>query len=67
MQGDALALPFPTEAFDRVFTGHFYGHLDEDERGRFLAEARRVAPRARGRRCRSRPDSDVDESAARAS
>ena len=24
-------------------TGHFYGHLEEAERVRFLAEARRVA------------------------
>ena len=33
----------PTDSFDRVFTGHFYGHLDPDERARFLAESRRVA------------------------
>ena len=26
-----------------MFTGHFYGHLVEEERVRFLAEARRVA------------------------
>lgn len=25
-------------------TGHFYGHLDELQRGVFVAEARRVAP-----------------------
>ena len=43
VQADALALPFEDRAFDRLFTGHFYGHLDEDERMRFLAEARRVA------------------------
>ena len=43
MVGDALDLPFEDEAFERVFTGHFYGHLDETERTRFLAEARRVA------------------------
>jgi ubiquinone/menaquinone biosynthesis C-methylase UbiE len=43
VQGDALALPFGDGSFDRVFTGHFYGHLDEPERERFLAEARRVA------------------------
>ena len=42
--GDALALPFPDGSFDRVFTGHFYGHLDDGERLRFLAEARRLAP-----------------------
>jgi ubiquinone/menaquinone biosynthesis C-methylase UbiE len=40
---DALALPFDDNSFDRVFTGHFYGHLQERERERFLAEARRVA------------------------
>jgi SAM-dependent methyltransferase len=39
---DALALPFPAGAFDRVLTGHFYGHLPPAERGAFLAEARRV-------------------------
>jgi demethylmenaquinone methyltransferase/2-methoxy-6-polyprenyl-1,4-benzoquinol methylase len=41
--GNALALPFPGGAFDRVFTGHFYGHLPPSERSAFLAEARRVA------------------------
>jgi ubiquinone/menaquinone biosynthesis C-methylase UbiE len=41
--GDAVPLPFPDGGFERVFTGHFYGHLLEDERVRFLAEARRVA------------------------
>ncbi len=30
-------------SFDRVFTGHFYGHLEEAERNTFVAEARRVA------------------------
>jgi len=42
--GDALDLPFADGAFDRVLTGHFYGHLTGEERTRFLAEARRVAP-----------------------
>lgn len=41
--GDALALPFEDGSFDRVLTGHFYGHLEEEERVRFLSEARRVA------------------------
>ncbi|TQN43177.1 methyltransferase family protein [Blastococcus colisei] len=41
--GDALALPFPDGAFERLFTGHFYGHLPPDERAAFLTEARRVA------------------------
>ena len=42
--GDALALAVADGSFDRVFTGHFYGHLPPEERRRFLAEARRVAP-----------------------
>jgi ubiquinone/menaquinone biosynthesis C-methylase UbiE len=41
---DALPLPFADGEFERVFTGHFYGHLVEDERLRFLHEASRVAP-----------------------
>jgi ubiquinone/menaquinone biosynthesis C-methylase UbiE len=44
VEGDGLALPFADGSFDRVFTGHFYGHLDEEARARFLAEAARVAP-----------------------
>jgi ubiquinone/menaquinone biosynthesis C-methylase UbiE len=43
LRGDALELPFPGDSFDRVFTGHFYGHLDGPQREEFLAEARRVA------------------------
>ena len=41
--GDALELPFEDGSFERLVTGHFYGHLEEAERVRFLAEARRVA------------------------
>lgn len=44
VQSDALRLPFAAGSFERVFTSHFYGHLEEIERERFLAEARRVAP-----------------------
>ena len=44
VQSDALPLPFAGASFDRVFTAHFYGHLQEPERTAFLAEARRVAP-----------------------
>jgi ubiquinone/menaquinone biosynthesis C-methylase UbiE len=44
VRGDALALPFDDGSFERVFTGHFYGHLEQGEREVFLAEARRVAP-----------------------
>jgi SAM-dependent methyltransferase len=43
VQGDAVPLPFAGGELDRVFTGHFYGHLLPGERERFLAEARRVA------------------------
>jgi hypothetical protein len=41
--GDGLHLAVAGRAFDRVFTGHFYGHLSLRERAAFLAEARRVA------------------------
>jgi len=44
IEGDGLALPFSDDAFERVFTSHFYGHLNQGERARFVAEARRVAP-----------------------
>jgi ubiquinone/menaquinone biosynthesis C-methylase UbiE len=44
VQGDALSLPFPNDSFERVFASYFYCHLEEDDRHRFLAEARRVAP-----------------------
>jgi ubiquinone/menaquinone biosynthesis C-methylase UbiE len=44
VRADAFALPFRDDSFDRVFTGHFYGHLYPEQRARFLAESRRVAP-----------------------
>jgi demethylmenaquinone methyltransferase/2-methoxy-6-polyprenyl-1,4-benzoquinol methylase len=44
VRGDALELPFADGEFERVFTSYFYCHLEESERTRFLAEARRVAP-----------------------
>jgi len=37
-------LPFADGAFERLCTANFYGHLVEEERLAFLAEARRVAP-----------------------
>jgi len=43
MRGDALELPFRDAAFDRLFTAHFYGHLENTDRAAFLREARRVA------------------------
>ncbi len=42
--GNALELPFPNDSFQRVFASFFYCHLEEPERLRFVAEARRVAP-----------------------
>ncbi|HTW10686.1 MAG TPA: methyltransferase domain-containing protein [Acidimicrobiales bacterium] len=41
--GDALHLAVADGAFDRVLTGHFYGHLPLGERETFLNEVRRVA------------------------
>ena len=41
--GDGLSLPFADGEFERVFTAHFYDHLQPGERERFLGEARRVA------------------------
>ena len=43
VRGDAFALPFGDGSLERVFTGHFYGHLLPEQRARFLAEGRRVA------------------------
>jgi ubiquinone/menaquinone biosynthesis C-methylase UbiE len=43
VRGDALQLPFEDDSFERVFTGHFYGHLEPSERESFLRAARRVA------------------------
>jgi demethylmenaquinone methyltransferase/2-methoxy-6-polyprenyl-1,4-benzoquinol methylase len=42
-RGEAVPLAFADRAFERVTTGHFYGHLRAGERAAFLAEARRVA------------------------
>jgi demethylmenaquinone methyltransferase/2-methoxy-6-polyprenyl-1,4-benzoquinol methylase len=43
VSGDALVLPFADDSFHRLFTGHFYGHLEGSDRNAFLAEAHRVA------------------------
>jgi demethylmenaquinone methyltransferase/2-methoxy-6-polyprenyl-1,4-benzoquinol methylase len=59
--GDAFALPFPDGSFDRVFTGHFYGHLEPPERKTFLAEARRVAPELVVADAARRPGHEPDE------
>jgi ubiquinone/menaquinone biosynthesis C-methylase UbiE len=44
VRGDAFALPFQDSSLERVFTGHFYGHLLPEQRARFLDESRRIAP-----------------------
>jgi demethylmenaquinone methyltransferase/2-methoxy-6-polyprenyl-1,4-benzoquinol methylase len=59
--GDALELPFPDGSFERVFTAHFYGHLDEADRLRFLGEARRVAAELVVADSALRPDVEPEE------
>jgi len=61
VQGDALDLPFHDGSFDRVFTGHFYGHLEPAEREPFLAEARRVATELVVVDAAARPDQQPEE------
>jgi len=43
VRGDALDPPFGPGAFERVHASHFYGHLLPEQRGPFLAAARRLA------------------------
>jgi ubiquinone/menaquinone biosynthesis C-methylase UbiE len=59
--GDAFAVPFADNSFERVFTGHFYGHLVPPERKAFLAEARRVAPELVVADAARRPGHEPDE------
>jgi len=59
--GDALRLHVADHAFDRVLTGHFYGHLPPDERAMFLAEARRVASELIVVDSARRPDVDAEQ------
>jgi ubiquinone/menaquinone biosynthesis C-methylase UbiE len=61
VQSDALDLPFDECSFERVFTGHFYGHLEPDERAQFLREARRVAPELVVADAISRTDRNAEE------
>jgi SAM-dependent methyltransferase len=42
VRADALALPFADRPLGRIFTSHFYGHLEPGERAFFLAEVRAV-------------------------
>jgi ubiquinone/menaquinone biosynthesis C-methylase UbiE len=59
--GDALELPFEDDAFERVFTAHFYGHLRDPEREEFIAEAHRVAPELVIVDSAVRPDHEAEE------
>jgi ubiquinone/menaquinone biosynthesis C-methylase UbiE len=61
LSGDALALPFENGSFERVFTGHFYGHLAQPERETFLRGARRVAPELLVVDSAIQPDVPVEE------
>jgi demethylmenaquinone methyltransferase/2-methoxy-6-polyprenyl-1,4-benzoquinol methylase len=60
VQGDALELPFADGAFDRLFASYFYCHLEEPERERFLAEARRVAAELVIVGSRAQPGEDLE-------
>ncbi len=61
VQADAIPLPFADGSFERIFTGHFYGHLDGPARAAFLAEARRVAPELIVVDSATRPDHEREE------
>jgi demethylmenaquinone methyltransferase/2-methoxy-6-polyprenyl-1,4-benzoquinol methylase len=61
VSGDALVLPFADGSFDRLFTGHFYGHLKDRDREAFLAEAHRVASELVIVDSARRPDHEPEE------
>ncbi len=61
VQGSALELPFADATFDRLFTAHFYGHLEGADRERFLREARRVAAEIVIADSALRPDVESEE------
>lgn len=60
VRAEALELPFTDDSFERIFTGHFYGHLESEDRLKFLAEARRVAPELVIVDSATRPDSPAE-------
>jgi SAM-dependent methyltransferase len=60
VRGDALAPPFPPGAFERVVSGHFYGHLDTPQRAAFLATARALAGELIVIDSALRPDSEAE-------
>jgi ubiquinone/menaquinone biosynthesis C-methylase UbiE len=61
VRGDALLLPFGDAEFERVFTAHFYGHLDRSQRTRFLEQARRVGSELVVVDSAVRPDHEPEE------
>lgn len=61
VRGDALSPPFGDGAFERVVAAHFYGHLEQADRRRFLAETRRIADQLIVVDSASRPDHDAAE------
>ena len=61
VRSDALRLPFEDATFERLFTSHFYGHLEDGARRRFLSEARRVAPELVVVDAATRPDHEHEE------
>lgn len=65
VRGEGIELPFQDGEFERVFTSHFYGHLEDPDRDLFLDEARRVAPELVVVDSARRPDSHPDGMQAR--
>jgi len=61
VSGDALSLPFDDDSFDRLFTGHFYGHLQDPDREDFITEAHRVASELVIVDSARRPDHEPEE------
>lgn len=61
VEGDALAPPFAPGSFGRVFSGHFYGHLDEAQRREFVRVARTLADELVIVDSASRPDRADEE------
>jgi len=61
VSGDALSLPFDDDSFDRLFTGHFYGHLQDPDREAFITEAHRVASELVIVDSARRPDHEPEE------
>jgi SAM-dependent methyltransferase len=65
VDGDAFDPPFRNGAFERVTAGHFYGHLESEDRARFLARVGRLAPELVVVDSARRPDVPADRMDAR--